>query len=52
MISNCFQIFYLSILAAMLAAFRDELFDSQEGDDEENNIPGAGSSNDMNIQVS
>lgn len=35
----------------MLAAFRDELFDSQEGDDEENNIPGAaGSNNDMNIQ--
>ena len=34
-----------------MSACRDEVFDSQEIDDEENNIPGAGSSNDMNIQV-
>ena len=33
-----------------MSACRDEVFDSQEIDDEENNIPGAGSSNDMNIQ--
>ena len=34
----------------MFAASRDELFDSQEVDDEENNIPGAGNSNEINIQ--
>ena len=34
-----------------MSACRDKVFDSQEIDDEENNIPGAGSSNDMNIQV-
>ena len=33
-----------------MLALRDEVFDSQEVDDEENNIPGAGSTNDINIQ--
>ena len=33
-----------------MSALRDEVFDSQEVDDEENNIPGAGSSNNINIQ--
>ena len=33
-----------------MSACRDELFDSQEFDEEENTIPAAGNSNEMNIQ--
>ena len=33
-----------------MSACRDELFDSQEFDEEENTIPTASNSNEMNIQ--